>query len=111
MSAFHPSEVTKEGRLAVMKEVAKKKNLLPFELYYELEFIIKTGTENIKKAVNLTEQQKNNYKVSTDFGYSITGTKSNYSITISPPGYINPVSESYTTKAKKGYRPSDQLYG
>jgi len=101
MSAFRPSDITKEGRAAVMKELAKKKNLLPFELYYELEYIIKTGTAEIEKAVNITEAQKNPYQISAGFGYGIAGTNAVYNVQAAPAGYILSVGGTYTAKGKK----------
>jgi hypothetical protein len=75
-TAFNPSQVTKEGRLAAQKELASRSGLPP-ELSLEVEWILKTGDEQIKRETLLNEEP-HGYIRNVTFGYG--GKHSGYSV-------------------------------
>jgi hypothetical protein len=102
MSAFHPSQVTREGRLAVMRALAGKRDSLPFDLALELEFIVKTGDIEIQKALSINvEERTSAYNIPTNVGYGIKGAKD---LSVSAPeGYSTGVEYGQKKKRKDSY--------
>ncbi len=56
-AAFHPSEVTEEGKAHVAEEMKKMKGNIHFETFHRLEFIVKHEWEIAGKSINVEDRK------------------------------------------------------
>ena len=102
-SAFHPSQVTKEGRMAVQRALAGKKESLPFNIYLELGFIVKTGNAEIEKQQINVEDRKSFYEIPTNVGYGLSGVAVNVIVT-APSAYGTKSPYEFVSSKKDAYK-------
>lgn len=103
MTAFNPGQVSKQAREQARKHLESMKGILPSQLFIELDLIMKSDDESIRK-INITEQSKTSgYQTNVGFGYGGNESNSGYTISNAAAGYTTlAVGQSYGVTAHVG---------